>query len=306
MGGACAHRLGGVNTTPPVRFNGQPARALPSGTTQATVSLTPDEIATCRLSLQAGVAYGSMPIPFSATGSTAHSTVVAGLTNGGSYAFYIRCQDGAANANTDDFVIAFSVAQAADTTPPTVAITAPPAGGTVAGTVTVAATATDDVGVVGMQFLLDGGPLGAEILSPPYTLSWNTASASNSAHTLSALARDAAGHATTSAVSSVTVGNVAGVVTYYHTDALGSVRRITDAGGQLVARYDYRPFGEPWNLPENPDRRQFVGKERDAETGFDYLGARYYASQTGRFTTVDPVLNIETALTDPQRWNLYV
>jgi uncharacterized protein RhaS with RHS repeats len=120
------------------------------------------------------------------------------------------------------------------------------------------------------------------MLSPPYTLSRNTASASNSAHTLIALARDAAGHGTTSAVSSVTVANVNGVVTYYHTDAIGSVRRITDAGGQLVARYDYRPFGEPWNLPANPDRRQFAGKERDADTGFDYVGARYYTSIPAR------------------------
>jgi hypothetical protein len=44
-------------------------------------------------------------------------------------------------------------------------------------------------------------------------------------------------------------------------------------------------------------------EERDAESGFDYFGARYYASRLGRFTTVDPALNIEAALADPQRWN---
>ena len=55
---------------------------------------------------------------FATTGGTAHSTTVTGLTNGGSYSFFVRCQDAAANANTNDFTIGFSVAQPADTTPP--------------------------------------------------------------------------------------------------------------------------------------------------------------------------------------------
>jgi RHS repeat-associated protein len=95
---------------------------------------------------------------------------------------------------------------------------------------------------------------------------------------------------------------------YYHTDAIGSVRMVTDASGAVVARYDYLPFGEPWPATPpnpNPDVRQFTGKGRDTETGLDYFGARYYASQTGRFTTVDPVLDIDQALVDPQRWNRY-
>ena len=95
-------------------------------------------------------------------------------------------------------------------------------------------------------------------------------------------------------------------VIYYHTDAVGSVRMITDEAGQVVARYDYNPFGVPWpGLPPNPDVRQFAGKERDAETEFNYFGARYYQSQTARFTTVDPVIDIDQALIDPQRWNRY-
>jgi RHS repeat-associated protein len=91
-------------------------------------------------------------------------------------------------------------------------------------------------------------------------------------------------------------------VTYYHTDAVGSVRMITDQNGQVVARYDYLPFGEPWNPPTSPDPRQFAGKERDQETGFDYFGARYYASQMGRFTTVDPG-HVGGDPANPQSWN---
>jgi RHS repeat-associated protein len=97
-------------------------------------------------------------------------------------------------------------------------------------------------------------------------------------------------------------------VIYYHTDAIGSVRMVTDAAGAVVARYDYLPFGETWpTSPPNtsPDVRQFGGKEHDANTELDYFGARYYRGVSGRFTTIDPVLNFELALIDPQRWNRY-
>jgi RHS repeat-associated protein len=95
-------------------------------------------------------------------------------------------------------------------------------------------------------------------------------------------------------------------VRYYHQDAVGSVRVVTDANGQIVERYDYLPFGEPWTAaPTGTETRRFGGKERDGETAFDYFGARYYASQSGRFTTVDPVVDIERALVEPQLWNRY-
>ena len=110
--------IGAADTTPPIRSNGQPAGSLAGGTTQATLSVTTDENATCRYATTAGVAYGSMPNTFTTTGGTAHTTTVTGLTSGGSYNYYVRCQDPAANANPDDFPITFTVAPAADTTPP--------------------------------------------------------------------------------------------------------------------------------------------------------------------------------------------
>jgi len=91
-------------------------------------------------------------------------------------------------------------------------------------------------------------------------------------------------------------------VTYYHTDAIGSVRMITDAAGQVVQRHDYLPFGEEWgNQPQ--DKRMFAGKEQDQETGFDYVGARYYASGNGRFTTPDDSSYMDPF--DPQSMNRY-
>ena len=96
----------------------------------------------------------------------------------------------------------------ADTMPPTVSITSPSNGQTIAGTVTVRASASDNVGVVGVQFRIDDINFGAEDTSAPYSVSWNTASASDGSHTITAIARDAAGNRSpVSAPVTVTVSN---------------------------------------------------------------------------------------------------
>ena len=95
-----------------------------------------------------------------------------------------------------------------DITAPTVSLIGPATGATVKGTVSVGATAADNVGVAGVQFLLDGNSLGAEDTTSPYgPVSWNTATVSDGTHTLTAVARDAAGNTTTSAPVTVTVAN---------------------------------------------------------------------------------------------------
>jgi RHS repeat-associated protein len=95
-------------------------------------------------------------------------------------------------------------------------------------------------------------------------------------------------------------------VQYYHLDAVGSVRMITDQKGAVVVDHDYLPFGIEAPTPTVADRRAFAGNERDQETGLDYLGARYYASQTGRFTTQDPMTVDGLRIVNPQRWNRFV
>ncbi len=181
------------------------------GTTQATLGVATNEPATCRYGSSPGVAFDTMPTVFTTTGGTAHSSAVGPLTDGGSYTYYVRCRDGAGNVTTSDVVVTFAVAAPPppDTTSPTVAVTAPAAGASVGGTVNVTAAATDDVGVAGVQFLLDGGILGAEDTSAPYSVSWATTATANGAHELAARARDAAGNTTTSAVVAVTVSQPA-------------------------------------------------------------------------------------------------
>jgi len=95
----------------------------------------------------------------------------------------------------------------ADVTPPTVSLTAPVTGVTASGTVMVSASATDNVGVVGVQFKLDGVNLGGEDTTNAYSISWNSTLVANGTHTFAAVARDAAGNLTTSAPVSVTVAN---------------------------------------------------------------------------------------------------
>ena len=85
-----------------------------------------------------------------------------------------------------------------DTTAPTVSVTAPRGGATVSGTVTVTATATDNVGVAGVQFLSTARS-GRRGHGRALQRSWDTTTATNGAHTLTAVARDAAGNTTTSA-----------------------------------------------------------------------------------------------------------
>ncbi|HHD92288.1 MAG TPA: hypothetical protein ENL06_01520, partial [Candidatus Portnoybacteria bacterium] len=54
---------------------------------------------------------------FTTTGGTTHSTTITGLTNGGSYTYYVRCQDTSGNANTTDYPISFSIANPTPSTP---------------------------------------------------------------------------------------------------------------------------------------------------------------------------------------------
>ena len=92
-------------------------------------------------------------------------------------------------------------------TPPTVSMISPSQGSTSAGLMTVAAQASDSVAVVGVQFLLDGSPLGAELTSLPYSFVWDSSTTAAGAHTLAARARDGAGLSTTSAAITINVAS---------------------------------------------------------------------------------------------------
>ncbi len=92
-----------------------------------------------------------------------------------------------------------------DTVPPVISVTTPVNGATISGTVPITSTATDNVGVIGVQFKLDGNNLQAEDTSAPFSIDWNTTTVTKGLHTVTAVARDAAGWTTTSTPVTVTV-----------------------------------------------------------------------------------------------------
>lgn len=87
--------------------------------------------------------------------------------------------------------------------------------------------------------------------------------------------------------------------------------------GAVSSRHDFQPFGEElfvaggrtaqqgYSSATDNLRQKFIGKERDAESGLDFFGARYYGPTLGRFTSIDPIKLTVARLYDPQRTNLY-
>jgi hypothetical protein len=123
-----------------------------------------------------------------------------------------------------------------DVLPPVVSVSAPVAGAVVSGSAVVSAEATDNVGVVGVQFKLDGNDLGAEQTRAPYSVVWDTSLVANGRHTLTAVARDAAGNSGVASAVVVTVSNVAGpvangvVAAYGFNEGIGTL--LADGSGQ--------------------------------------------------------------------------
>ena len=70
-----------------------------------------------------------------------------------------------------------------DINAPTISMTARPPAPSRGSSVVVAANASDDSGVAGVQFLLDGAPLGAEVTSLPYSITWDSTTVAPGTHT---------------------------------------------------------------------------------------------------------------------------
>ncbi len=115
-----------------------------------------------------------------------------------------------ATDTTNQSTTSAAVSVAVDNTAPTVAITLPTAGQTVTSTTTVQANAADNTTVGSVMFLVDGSTLiGTDTNGADgWSVSWNTTSAGNGIHSLTAVAADVAGNSTTSSAVSVTVSNV--------------------------------------------------------------------------------------------------
>jgi len=85
----------------------------------------------------------------------------------------------------------------------------------------------------------------------------------------------------------------AGTVRFYLADHLGSVRGLASASGAITDSYIYDPYGQRTAVTGGAASTPFgyAGQYTDAETGFQYLRARYYDPATGQFLTLDPLVD---------------
>jgi hypothetical protein len=177
------------------------------GFQDANVSWTTDEPADSQVEYGTSATYGSSSTVAAAL-VTSHTMTLSGLNAATTYHYRVKSRDAAGNlaTSTDG---SFATTAAPDTIAPVVSISSPASGATVSATVSIAAAATDNVGVTSVQFRVDGTAVGSEDTTNPYSASWNTTTVGNGTHALTAIARDAAGNQTTSATVNVAVTNAA-------------------------------------------------------------------------------------------------
>ncbi|MGC3956809.1 MAG: Ig-like domain-containing protein [Verrucomicrobiota bacterium] len=193
-----------ADATPPVISNPGASSVL---TSSAVIAWTTDEAASTIVEYGPTMAYGSTVTNISLL--TSHVLTLTGLASDTSYNYRVRSADAAGNLSTSgNFTFRTGVA---DLTAPSVTLTAPANGATLNNIVSLAATATDNIGVVGVKFFANGVEL-SDITVSPYTYAWDTTWVANGSYTIYAQARDASGNLRSSATNTVTVNNPTGTV----------------------------------------------------------------------------------------------
>ncbi len=195
-----------TSTTPPTDTIAPTVAASVSGSSgMITLSATAsDNVGVARVDFMIdGVLAGSdSSSPYSVTVDSTK------LSNGTRYlmAFAYDAAGNSANSTAVSFTVNNTSTPSADTTPPST--TASVSGSS--GTITFSATASDNVGVAKVEFLVDGVLVGNDT-SNPYSLILNSATLSNGTHSLVTKAYDAAGNVGTSTAVSFSVSNTVAV-----------------------------------------------------------------------------------------------
>ena len=152
-----------------------------------------------------------LPLTLSPRQSATFEVIYAPVTAASNSAtLYLRRPNGAVLASIALTGSATASAQALDTMAPTVSVTSPANGAWISGTVTLAANASDNIGVAKVQFYVGSTAIGGVLTAAPYAVSWDTRQVTNgSGYIVTAIAWDAAGNRTQSAGISTSVSNVA-------------------------------------------------------------------------------------------------
>jgi chitodextrinase len=227
--------------------------------TGATISFTTDEATT------GWVSYTGPGCPcadvFSAGVGTTHTVALSGLTPGTVYQYAVHARDLAGNEQTTAQATLQTPQVSTDPEPPVVSLVQP-GPGPVAGTVTVEATATDNVGVTSVAVYVDDVLIGT-VNAAPYDVAWDTATVADGAHTLRVDARDAANNVgTTSAVVLVQNAPVSTAPHYLDLDGVDDYVQIADAPGLSFGNgtADTPLTIEMWLRPDAATAQQLIGK----------------------------------------------
>jgi hypothetical protein len=187
------------DTTPPAISSVQ---SSPSSSS-ATITWITNEASDSQVDYGPTASYGSQST-LNPNLVISHSVQVSGLSPSTLYHYRVRSIDISGNLNVSaDYTFTTT---APDTQAPTISITSP-TGGAVSGIVTITVTASDNIGVAGVQFMVDGSSIPPEDTTPPYSISWNSRDVANGTHSITATARDTSGNTATSPAVSVTVLN---------------------------------------------------------------------------------------------------
>ena len=186
------------DVTPPTVSISAPGQGAAITGTVLWTAVATDNVAVTRVELYDGATLIATltSSPYTLNWNTATAAV-------GAHSLTARAFDAPGNSATSA-----AVNVTIDRTAPTVALSAPVAGATVSGTVTVAATASDNIGIARVEFYRDNTVLLASSSAAPYSISWDTTGTAAGSHPLKAIAFDTAGNATTSASVTVTVRDV--------------------------------------------------------------------------------------------------
>lgn len=172
-------------TSASITFTGATLLANDTGASLAVIAVGPS-------SSEGGTITGSDPYTF---------TVPPGFQGTDIFPYEIR------NSSGQTTVGLVKVTAAGDAVLPTVSVTAPLAGATVAGAVVVSASATDNIGIASVRFFDGPAQIGSLVTAVPFQVTWDTTEVVNGTHNLTAIARDPAGNMSTSGVVAVTVSN---------------------------------------------------------------------------------------------------
>jgi len=197
------HTTGAPASAPSLILSGVSANSIT--TTSAVITWTSSSPVDSQVDYGTTTAYGQSST-LNSTAVTNHSVALSGFTAGTLYHYRVKSHDSSGNLITSgDFTVV--TASSASTTPPAVSVTSPASGATVSGSVTLAASATSSAGIASVYFRIDSAQAGSVLTASPFSVTWDTTTATNGAHTITAVAQDVSGNMATSSGVAVTVSN---------------------------------------------------------------------------------------------------